>query len=160
MKVRKIALGLFAALAVAGLAGWFSLDKETRGLLATLPTNRDVLFWSQPQRDAAFRALDRLPVLAKSHPVPASSTPLPLPAGPPLKLALDVDAYMAGQRSAGLMIVHDGKLRLERYGLGFDGSGRWTSFSVAKSITSTLLGAAIRDGYIRSVDDKVSDYIP
>ena len=65
MKVRKIALGVLAALVVAGLAGWFSLDKETRGLLATLPTNRDVLFWSQPQRDAAFRALDRLPVLAK-----------------------------------------------------------------------------------------------
>ena len=51
---------------------------------------------------------------------------------------------MAGQRSAALLIVHDGKLRLERYGLGFDDDGRWTSFSVAKSITSTLVGAAIR----------------
>ena len=121
---------------------WFSLDKETRGLLATLPTNRDVLFWSQPQRDAAFRALDRLPVLAKSRVVPAGGTPMPLPPGPPLKLPLDVDAYMAGQRSAALLVVHDGKLRLERYGLGFDNSGRWTSFSVAKSITSTLVGAA------------------
>jgi len=160
MKVKKIALGLFAALAAVGLAGWFSLDKETRGLLATLPTNRDVLFWSQPQRDAAFRALDRVPILAKSRPVPAGSTPMQLPAGPPLQLGLDVDAYMAGQRSAALLIVHDGKLRLERYGLGFDSSGRWTSFSVAKSITSTLMGAAIRDGYIRSLDDKVSDYIP
>ena len=160
MKVKKIALGLFAALAAVGLAGWFSLDQETRGLLATLPTNRDVLFWSQPQRDAAFRALDRVPILAKSRPVPAGSTPMQLPAGPPLKLGLDVDAYMAGQRSAALLIVHDGKLRLERYGLGFDSSGRWTSFSVAKSITSTLMGAAIRDGYIRSLDDKVSDYLP
>jgi CubicO group peptidase (beta-lactamase class C family) len=56
--------------------------------------------------------------------------------------------------------VHDGKLRLERYGLGFDGSGRWTSFSVAKSMTSTLVGAAIRDGHIKSMDDKVSTYIP
>ena len=56
--------------------------------------------------------------------------------------------------------MHDGKLRLERYGLGFDAGGRWTSFSVAKSITSTLVGAAIRDGYIRSMDDKVSEYIP
>ena len=45
------------------------------------------------------------------------------------------------------MIVHDGKLRLERYGLGFDNSGRWTTFSVAKSMTSTLVGAAIKDGY-------------
>jgi CubicO group peptidase (beta-lactamase class C family) len=159
MKTKKILLGLLAALVVAGVAGWFSLDKETRGLLATLPTNRDVLFWSEAQRDAAFRALDRLPVLAKWRIVPASSAPLPLPPGPPLKLALDVDAYMAGQRSAALLVVHDGKLRLERYGLGFDGAGRWTSFSVAKSITSTLVGAAIRDGHIRSLDDKVSDYI-
>jgi CubicO group peptidase (beta-lactamase class C family) len=160
MKARKVALGLVGALVVAGAAGWFSLDKETRGLLATLPTNRDVLFWSQPQRDAAFRALDRLPVLAKARVVPAGSTPMPLPPGPPLKLPLDVDAYMAGQRSASLLIVHDGKLRLERYGLGFDNSGRWTTFSVAKSMTSTLVGAAIKDGYIRSMDDKVSDYIP
>ena len=160
MKIKKIALGLLAALVVAALAGWFSLDKETRGLLATLPTNRDVLFWSEPQRDAAFRALDRLPVLAKSRVVPAGGAPMPLPPGPPLKLALDVDAYMASQHNAALLVVQDGKLRLERYGLGFDGGGRWTSFSVAKSITSTLVGAAIRDGYIKSMDDKVSDYIP
>lgn len=159
MKLRKIALGLLAVLAVAGIAFWFSLDRETRALLATFPTNRDLLFWSEKQRDAAFRALDRLPFLAKARTVPAGDEPLPLPPGPPLKLALDVDAYMAGQRSAALLILHDGKLRLERYGLGFDSGGRWTSFSVAKSITSTLVGAALRDGHIRSMDDKVSDYI-
>jgi len=160
MKLKTLALGALAALAIAGTAGWFSLDKETRGLLATLPTNRDLLFWSQPQRDAAFRALDRLPFLAKSHVVPASGKPRPLPQGAPLNLPVDVDAYMAGQRSAALLVVQDGKLRLERYGLGFDGDGRWTSFSVAKSLTSTLVGAALRDGAIRSMDDKVSDYIP
>ena len=157
---KKITLALLAALAVAGTAGWFSLDKETRGLLATLPTNRDLLFWTQPQRDAAFRALDRVPVLAKSRVVAASGTPSPLPTGPALKLPLDVDAYMAGQRSAALLIVQDGKLRLERYGLGFDADGRWTSFSMAKSVTSVLVGAAIRDGHIHGMDDKVSAYIP
>jgi CubicO group peptidase (beta-lactamase class C family) len=161
MKIKKIALGVLAALAVAAAAGWFSLlDKETRGLLATLPTNRDLLFWSEPQRDAAFRALDRIPLLAKWRVIPASANPRPLPPGPPLKLPLDVDTYMKGQRSAALLVVHDGKLRLERYGLGFDGDGRWTGFSVAKSLTSTLVGAALRDGHIRSMDDKVSDYIP
>ncbi len=159
MKLRKIILGAVAVLAVAGTAGWASLDKETRGLLATLPTNRDLLFWSQPQRDAAFRALDRLPVLARMRVVEAGATPSPLPPGPPLALPLDLDAYMAGQRSAALVIVQGGELRLERYGLGFEREGRWTSFSVAKSITSTLLGAAVRDGHIRSLDDKVSDYI-
>jgi len=160
MKLRKIALGSLAALVLAGTAAWFSLDKETRGLLATLPTNRDLLFWSVPQRDAAFRALDRLPVLAKSRVVAAGGDVMPLPPGLALKLPVDLDAYMAGQRSAALLIVHDGKLRLERYGLGFDASGRWTSFSVAKSFTSTLVGAALRDGHLRSMDDKVSDYIP
>ena len=160
MKLKKVALGVLAALALAAAAGWFSLDRETRGLLRTLPTKPDVLFWSEAQRDAGFRALDRLPVLAKSRVVPAGATPRPLPPGPPLALPLDVDAYMAGQRSAALLVLHDGRLRLERYGLGFDGSGRWTSFSVAKSITSTLVGAAVRDGHIRSMDDKVSDYLP
>ncbi|MBA3773631.1 MAG: serine hydrolase [Ramlibacter sp.] len=158
--MKKIALALLAALALAATAGRFTLDKETRGLLATLPTNRDLLFWSQPQRDAAFRALDRISLLAKSRVVAAGRTPMPLPPGPPLNLPVDIDTYMAGQRSAALLIVHDGKLRLERYGLDFDSSGRWTSFSVAKSMTSTLVGAAIRDGHIKSMDDKVSAYIP
>jgi hypothetical protein len=130
MKLKTIALGLLAVVAVAGTAGWFSLDKETRGLLATVPTNRDLLFWTVPQRDAAFRALDRIPLLARARPVAASGTPSPLPPGPPLKLGkdADVDAFMAAQRSAAVVILHDGKLRLERYGLGFDATGRWTSF--------------------------------
>jgi CubicO group peptidase (beta-lactamase class C family) len=160
MKLARIALGALVALVVAGTAGWFSLDKETRALVATLPTNSDLLFWNERQRDAAFRALDRLPVLAKSRVVAAGGTPRPLPPGAPLRLPIDVDAYMAGQRAAALVIVHDGKLRLERYGLGFGPDGRWTSFSVAKSITSTLVGAALKDGAIRGMDDKVSEYLP
>jgi CubicO group peptidase (beta-lactamase class C family) len=160
LKLKNIALGALAAVAIAGTAGWFSLDKETRGLLATVPTNRDLLFWSVPQRDAAFRALDRIPLLAKWRDITPGSTPMPLPPGPPLKLPLDVDAYMAGQRSAALLVLHKGQLRLERYGLGFDAAGRWTTFSVAKSFTSTLVGAALKDGAIKSLDDKVSAYIP
>lgn len=160
MGFKKMVLGTLVVLGVAGVGGWFSLDKETRGLLATVPTNRDLLFWTVPQRDAAFRALDRLPILAKANVVPASGTPSALPTGAPLKLTSDVDAYMAGQRSAALLVLHDGKLRMERYGLGFDGAGRWTSFSVAKSFTSTLVGAAVKDGFIKSLDDKVSLYIP
>ena len=158
--MKKLFLFVLALVVAAGVAGWSRLDRETRDLLATFPTNSDLLFWNQAQRDAGFRALDRLPVLAKSHVVPAGNTPSPLPPGAALKLPVDIDAYMAGQRSAGLMIVQAGKVRLERYGLGFDAKGRWTSFSVAKSFTSTRVGAALRDGAIRSMDDKVSRYIP
>ena len=160
MAWKKVVLGMLLVVGTAAVGGWLSLDKETRGLLTTFPTNRDLLFWTQPQRDAAFRALDRIPLLAKANVVPVSDTPSPLQPGPPLHLPIDIDAYMASQRSAALLIVHDGQLRLERYGLDFDGAGRWTSFSVAKSFTSTLVGAAIKDGYIHSLDDKVSSYIP
>lgn len=160
MKLKKIALGTLLVLAVAGTAGWFSLDKETRGLLKTFPTNRDLLFWNEAQRDAAFRALDRISLLAKWNTAQPSATPRALPAGQPLPLSVDVDAYMQQHRLAALLIVQGGKLRLERYGLGFDGDGRWTSFSVAKSFTSTLVGAALKDGLIKSMDDKVSDYLP
>jgi len=130
LKLKKIALGSLIILAVVGVAGWLTLDKETRGLLKAMPTNRDLLFWSQPQRDAAFRAMDRLSLLAKWHDIPAASTPSPLPPGPPLKLSLDVDAYMAGQRSAALLVLQDGKLRMERYGLDFDRNGHitWSAF--------------------------------
>lgn len=159
MKFKKILLGAVVVLGVAAVGGWFSLDKETRGLLATLPTNADVLFWSQAQRDAAFRAMDRLPVLAQARTIAASDRVMPLPAGKPLAIP-GVDAFMASQRDAALIVVQDGKVRFERYGLGFDAKGRWTSFSVAKSFTSTLVGAAIRDGYIKSLDDPVSRYIP
>lgn len=158
--MRRWIIGILMLAAIAAGIGWFSTDKETRGLIAAMPTNRDVLFWTIPQRDAAFRALDRLPVLAKSNVIDAGDTVFPMPKGVPIKVATDVDKYMKEQRTAALVIVQDGKIRMERYGLGFDGLGRWTSFSVAKSLTSTLVGAAIKDGYIKSIDDKVTQYIP
>ncbi|WP_024537527.1 serine hydrolase domain-containing protein [Comamonas badia] len=157
--LKRILLSLIALIVVAGAIGWFSLDKETRGLIATFPTNRDLLFWSQKQRDAAFRAMDRISLLAKWHTAQPSAQPRPLPEGKPLKLGLDLDAFMQGQHSAAVIVLQDGEIRLERYGLGFDKDGRWTSFSVAKSFTSTLVGAALKDGLIKSMDDKVSDYL-
>ena len=71
----RVVLGALAVLAVGAAALWFNLDKETRGLLRALPTNRDVLFWTQAQRDAAFRAMDRIPVLARWHTIAPSATP-------------------------------------------------------------------------------------
>jgi CubicO group peptidase (beta-lactamase class C family) len=57
-------------------------------------------------------------------------------------------------------VLKDGKIVLEKYGLGRKPTDRWTSFSVAKSVTSTLVGAAIQDGKIKSINDPVTAYIP
>ena len=158
--MRKWIIGILVVLVATGCIFWATADKDMRRLVSHIPTDRDVLFWSIPQRDAAFRALDRIPLLIKSRIISAGEDVYPLPKGAPLDVGIDVDAYMKNQRTAGLVIIQDGKIRLEKYGLNFSGDGRWTSFSVAKSFTSTLVGAAIKDGYIKSIDDKVSDYIP
>jgi CubicO group peptidase (beta-lactamase class C family) len=155
----KIAAWAVGIVVLAGVAGFFSLDKETRGIIAAMPTSADVLSWSQPQRHAAFRAMDRLTFLAEASEIAPSASPTPLPAGTPLAIP-GIDAYFEGQQAAALVILQDGKVRYERYGLGFDAKGRWTSFSVAKSFTSTLVGAAIQDRAIASLEDKVSQYIP
>jgi CubicO group peptidase (beta-lactamase class C family) len=158
--MKKWLFGIVLLVAAAAGAFWVTADKDMKRLVSNLPTDDNVLFWSIPQRDAAFRAMDRIPVLAKANIIEAGNDVYPLPKGEPLAVGADVDAYMKAQRTAGLVIIHDGKIRLEKYGLDFSGDGKWTSFSVAKSLTSTLVGAAIKDGYIKSIDDKVSAYIP
>ena len=156
----KWIVGILVVVA-AGLGfTYLSADRDIRNLLANLPADRNVLFWTVPQRDAAFRALDRIPVLAKTNVIASGDTVFPLPKGKPMTIPVNLDTYMSEQRTAGLVIIQDGKVRLEKYGLDFDAKGRWTSFSVAKSLTSTLVGAAIKDGFIKSIDDMVSDYIP
>jgi CubicO group peptidase (beta-lactamase class C family) len=123
------------------------------------PTNT----WSQAEREVGFAHWDSI---WPSRAVPRGRTVHPLPVGAPLAAfapgtenAAWLDGYLAEQHVAGLIVLQDGRIRLERYGLGYDSSMRWTSQSVSKSITSTLVGAALKDGYIRSLDDPVSRYV-
>jgi CubicO group peptidase (beta-lactamase class C family) len=119
----------------------------------------EVLFWSQAQRDSNFPAMEKIfpGNIIKADPAKARK----LPTGKPLPMAAaDVDAFMSSMNVAGLIVLQDGKVRLERYARGFSAEGRWTSFSVAKSFTSTLVGAAMKDGFITSLDDPVTRYIP
>jgi CubicO group peptidase (beta-lactamase class C family) len=73
---------------------------------------------------------------------------------------MTVDDYVRRQRVGGLLVIHDGDVVYERYGLGNDENTRWISFSVAKSVVAMLIGAAIQDGYIDSVDEPVTAYLP
>ncbi|QJB70585.1 serine hydrolase [Parasphingorhabdus halotolerans] len=106
-------------------------------------------------------------VLAPTHTIEAGDNIRALEQGTPLPATFDVDGkpmsiddYMAAQRAAGLVILQDGKIRLEEYRMDSDKDDRWTSFSVAKSLVSTLVGAAIKDGFIKSIDDPLTNYIP
>ena len=149
----------FLAAVLLGTAAAGCSAPATTQTTDQLPKDLNVLFWTQDQRDAAFRTMETVPKVVVNT-VKAGGPVYRLPEGEPLDLGGDVDAYMAKQRNAGLVIVQDGKVRLEKYALGYGAAGRWTSFSVAKSFTSTLVGAAVKDGYIKSLDDKVTAYIP
>lgn len=115
-----------------------------------------VLFWAPADRERAFRQMETIMPHAT---VSRGETPVrALPQGEPL--ALDPSAYMAAENVAGVLIIQDGRIRLERYGLGIDERDHWVSFSMTKSLTSTLVGTALRSGAIGSLEDPVTLYLP
>ncbi len=172
-QIRVIASGIapaiFGAALLAGCAGGYAGTAPFAGPPAPTvqlvqPPARDqsdlqVLFWNDTQRSERFRAMEQW---FAGYEVPAAKAPRALPAGAPLsaELQAELEALMAETNTAGIMVLEDGKVRYEAYGLGLGTGDRWTSFSVAKSFTSTLLGAAVKDGFIDSLDDPVSKYVP
>lgn len=118
-----------------------------------------VLFWTDAQRAERFRAMEQW---FAGHEVPSAAVPRALPKGEALSPALqaEISALIKATGTAGVMVLAGGKVVHEEYGLGMGPTDRWTSFSVAKSFTSTLLGAAVQDGHIASLDDAVTKYIP
>lgn len=115
---------------------------------------------------STFRHIDRLfPTRTVAH----GSAVSPLPAADRTLTRLefvsrgkhwDLDDYLAVNRVSGLLVLKKGRVALEVYQYGNTPATRWMSMSVAKSITSTLIGAAIQQGYIGSVDDPVTQYVP
>lgn len=73
---------------------------------------------------------------------------------------LGVDEFMQRNHVGGLLIIKNGRIALERYGLGNTEETRWTSFSVVKSISSSLVGAAVQQGRIKSVKEPIARYLP
>lgn len=72
----------------------------------------------------------------------------------------DFDAFLTKNRTQAFIVIQDDAILYEKY---FNGSSRdsiVTSFSTAKSFASTLIGIAISEGYIHSVDDPITDYLP
>ncbi len=72
----------------------------------------------------------------------------------------DLFDVLALNRVAAMMIVKDGTVLFERYFMGNDASTRWMSMSLVKTITVMLIGAAIEDGHITSLQDPVTRYLP
>ncbi|WP_417329510.1 serine hydrolase domain-containing protein [Halomonas cupida] len=72
----------------------------------------------------------------------------------------DIYDYLALNNVTGLVVLKDGEVVYETYQRGNDRDTRWMSMSIAKSISSTLAGMAIKDGLIDGLDAQVVDYVP
>lgn len=130
----------------------------------TLPRADNFVFWPAEQIPAGYRHMSQIFGAQAVH---KGARVTPLPRGPALTFAYQQDGatksitdYMADNHVAALLVLHHGKVVLERYALGQTAKDEWTSNSVAKSFTSTLVGAAIKDGKIASLDDLIDKYLP
>ncbi|HLT63184.1 MAG TPA: serine hydrolase [Pseudohongiella sp.] len=164
---RKPGTALFLLLLIStshaqNAARWLdpALDEQN------LPRNSSILFWSGDQQIAGFRNIAK--VSAVRH-IQRSDQVSVLPEAPrdlsSVKYTVEgqsysLDDYMVNNHVGGLLVLKDGAIALERYGLGNRADHLWVSFSMTKSVVSMLTGAAIKDGYIRSVDDPVTHYLP
>jgi CubicO group peptidase (beta-lactamase class C family) len=120
----------------------------------------DVLDWTQAQRQDRFW---RMETLLPHQPVPRGNDVRALPRGKPLTVTVSdhsIDAFMAADRTVGLLVLQDGKVRLARYAGPLTPTRHWAGFSLTKSLTSTLYAVALRDHSIRSLDDSVATYLP
>ena len=71
-----------------------------------------------------------------------------------------MDDYLARTPTTGLLIARDETILVERYQYGRTDHDRLTSFSMAKTVTAMLVGIAIAEGRIRSIDDLAGTYVP
>ena len=119
-----------------------------------------------PYRVGSWSALDRVPGV-KVAPVQRGDTVSALPpaaSAPEIRyrhrnIRYTLDDYLERQRITGLLIVKDGQILVERYRYGRTEDARFLSFSMAKSVTSLLVGIAQARGVIASLDDPASKYV-
>ncbi|MFO1114592.1 MAG: serine hydrolase [Beijerinckiaceae bacterium] len=129
-----------------------------------LPRAEDFLLWPPAIQPYGFRIVDRL----FAHRVVAGSgAPTPLPRGREIAPRYQVDgvehdvaSFMDRNFISGLLVIRDGSVALERYGLGLQEGDRWSTMSTIKSMTAMLIGAAVHDGAIPSIDEHVTRWLP
>jgi CubicO group peptidase (beta-lactamase class C family) len=134
---------------------------------AILPPAEDMLSWDQRSRVVGFRNTYRLyqgdvfrTLGGKAYPLPGALHPMPVVHYHMQGRTYDLAGYLRRQDVTGLLILKDGRIAYEYYGGGNSDKTLWTSRSVAKSVVSILIGMAIKEGMIGSVDDPITRYLP
>lgn len=71
-----------------------------------------------------------------------------------------LEQYLDRRPVTGFLIARGDTILIERYQYGRTDKHRLASFSMAKTIVGLLIGIAIEEGTIRSIDDPAEHYVP
>lgn len=102
----------------------------------------------------------RVAVGAAPRALPPAATPLGKVWIPVDGDSLPLDSVLVLNRVTGMLVLRDGAVLLERYAAGNTPRTRWMSMSIAKSVVGLLVGAALRDGHLHSLDTAVTALVP
>ncbi|EGV42814.1 class C beta-lactamase-related serine hydrolase [Bizionia argentinensis JUB59] len=119
-----------------------------------------LLFWSQAEKERRFPIMQ---AIFPSIPIACGGNSAFLKQlkniTPKWEDETTLDSYMNDNHVQGVIVLKDNQVRLEKYAKGINQETLWTSFSVAKSVSSMLVGVALKDGAIESLDDPLKKYI-
>lgn len=113
-----------------------------------------------------FRSADQL---VATRIMTASSEQRPYPSGAAIELPdgfifdkqmLSTEQFLADSWTTGLLVIQDDRIVYERYSLGHSESTRTISWSMAKSFISAMIGIALDEGSIASIEQPVDFYVP
>ncbi|BEN12030.1 serine hydrolase [Serratia marcescens] len=162
--VISLCSGLLAPAALAACAGT-ELSVCPAPFDTQLPDTHKMLTWSQSDRVIGFRNDYRNYAGDVFH--HGKATPLVAAAKQLTNASYRVNGktyhlqdYLQRQNVSGMLVLKDGKIAWKYLGQGNTDATLWTSRSVGKSVVATLVGVAIKQGKIRSLDDLITQYEP
>lgn len=130
-----------------------------------LPDTKDMLNWDQAARVIGFRNDYRNYAgdvfrHGNSTPLPYATTQLKEATYQVGGKSYTLSDYLKRENVSGMLVLKNGKIAYKYLGNGNTDSTLWTSRSVGKSVVSTLVGIALKEGKIHSLDDQVTRYEP
>ena len=117
------------------------------------------MVWQHEAQITDYRHFDNAPIARAAAPwvLPVASATLNWPGGLSTAAAED---WVAAQETTALVVLRRGQVVYERYFNGHQRDSIGTSFSMAKSVVSSMVGVALADGRITSIDDPITRYLP
>jgi CubicO group peptidase (beta-lactamase class C family) len=158
---------LVALLALSTNAAWpagVEPDADLLGRAQGYPAGGPPNWYQTPYRVGSWSAVEKIGLPVRTVERGGAVRDLPKAANPPTlqyryrNINYTLDEYLERRRITGLLVLKNGEIVAEHYRYARTPEARFLSFSMAKSVTSLLIGVAVDKGLIASLDDPAEKY--